>query len=182
LELFSVWAYNAVGRRSTNLKIFILLLSLTQANVSLDETLTWLVNFSKEHGYTRERETPKKLIINTLRVVDGCSVVVEHEYLESSVPIRKRTESISLGDFDPSKIEANLDLTDYADNPTFLIQIERSDSEQKIQATLEMKDGSKKTVLLASEDFRLDSREAALRFQKGLAHAITLCGGKRAPF
>ena len=100
----------------------------------------------------------------------------------SSRQIRKRTDPIYLGDFDPTKIEASTDLTDEADNPVFLVQIERSDSEQKIQATLEMKDGSKKTVLLASEDFRLDSREAALRFQKGLAHAITLCGGKRAPF
>ena len=66
------------------MKIFILFLMLTQADVSLDETLTWLMNFSKEHGYSREATSSKKLEIDTLRVVDGCSVVVEHEYFKPS--------------------------------------------------------------------------------------------------
>ena len=30
-----------------------------------------------------------KLHINSLRVVEGCSVVVEHEYLEPALKIRK---------------------------------------------------------------------------------------------
>jgi hypothetical protein len=170
--------------RSTNLKIFILFLALTQASVSLDETLTWLVNFSKEHGCKRDVHSlpNKKLHINSLRVVEGCSVVVEHEYFEPSVRIRRRTAPSSLGDFDPAKIEATLNLTDEADNPVFSIELERSDSAPKIQAALEMRDGSKKTVLSVSEFFYMDSREAAQRFQKALAHAITLCGGKPAPF
>ena len=36
------------------MKILILFLALNQASVSLDETLTWLMNFSKEHGYARD--------------------------------------------------------------------------------------------------------------------------------
>jgi len=167
-----------------NLKILILFLALTQASVSLDETLTWLVNFSKEHGCRRDVHSlpNKKLHINSLRVVEGCSVVVEHEYLEPSVKIRKRTDPISLGDFDPAKIEATLNLTDEADNPVFSIEMERSDSAPKIQAAAEMRDGSKKTFPIAEEFFYLDSHDAAERFKKALAHAITLCGGKRAPF
>jgi len=139
------------------------------------------MNFSKEHGYSRD--VTRKLHINTLRVVDGCSVVVEHEYFEPSVKVRKRTESISLGDFDPAKTEVSRPgLTDMANNPLFTVEMERSDSEQKIQAALEMRDGSKKTILIAQEFFEMDSPEAAQRFQKALVHAITLCGGKRAPF
>jgi hypothetical protein len=114
--------------------------------------------------------------------VEGCSVVVEHEYLEPSVKIRKRTESISLGDFDPAKVQVPPDSRDAANNPVFTVQMERSDSVRKIQAAMEMKDGSKKTVLLASDFFYMDSRDAAVRFKKALEHAITLCGGKRAPF
>ena len=105
--------------------------------------------------------------------------MAEHEYFEPSVKIRKRTDSISLGDFDPAKIQVPPNITDAADNP---LLIERSDSARTIQAAMEMRDGSKKTVLLVNEFFYLDSRGAAERFQKALAHAITLCGGKRAPF
>jgi hypothetical protein len=106
------------------LKIFILFLALSQASVSLDETLTWLMNFSKEHGFKKSAisatsPTSRKLHINSLRVADGCSVVVEHEYFEPSTKIRKRTETISLGDFDPGKITLSLDLTDEADNPVY---------------------------------------------------------------
>jgi hypothetical protein len=160
-----------------------LFLALNQASVSLDETLTWLMNFSKEHGYARDvTSVTNKLHINSLRVVEGCSVVVEHEYLEPSVKIRKRTESISLGDFDPAKVQVPPDSRDAANNPVFTVQMERSDSVRKIQAAMEMKDGSKKTALLASDFFYMDSRDAAVRFKKALEHAITLCGGKRAPF
>jgi hypothetical protein len=166
--------------RSTNLKILILFLALNQARVPLDETLTWLLNFSREHGYAGN--VTGKLHINSLRVVEGCSVVVEHEYFEPSVKIRKRTDSISLGDFDPAKIQVPPNITDAADNPLFMVQIERSHSARTIQAAMEIRDGSKKTVLLVNELFYLDSRDAAERFQKALAHAITLCGGKRAPF
>jgi len=119
----------------------------------------------------------------SFRVVEGCLVVVEHEFFEPSVKIRKRTDSISLGDLDPAKIEVGPNgLTDVAGNPVFEVLMERSDSERKIQAVLEMRDGSKKTVLLAKDGFYLDSPEAAARFQRALAHAVTLCGGKRAPF
>jgi len=161
-----------------------LFLALNQASASLDETLTWLMNFSKEHGCKRDVHSlpNKKLHINSLRVVEGCSVVVEHEYFEPSVRIRKRTAPISLGDFDPAKVEATLNLTDEADNPVFSIEMERSDSAPKIQAAAEMSDGSKKTIFLASEFFYMDSRDAAVRFKKAHEHAITLCGGKPAPF
>jgi hypothetical protein len=141
------------------------------------------MNFSKEHGYARNASATSKLHINSLRVVEGCSVVVEHEYLEPSAKIRKRTDPISLGDFDPAKIQVPQGgLTDEANNPLFFIEIERSDSARKIQAAAEMRDGSKKTFFLANEFFYMDSRDAAERFKKALAHAITLCGGKRAPF
>jgi hypothetical protein len=108
--------------------------------------------------------------------------VVEHEYLEPSEKIRKRTDPISLGDFDPAKIQGPQNLTDEANNPIFMVQMERSDSARKIQAAMEMRDGSKKTALRADEFFYMDSRDATERFKKALAHAITLCGGKRAPF
>ena len=85
--------------------------------------------------------------------------MVEHEYLEPSVKIRKRTESISLGDFDPAKVQVPPDSRDAANNPVFTVQMERSDSVRKIQAAMEMKDGSKKTVLLASDFFYMDSRD-----------------------
>jgi hypothetical protein len=141
------------------------------------------MNFSKEHGYARDAHSvTSKLHINSLRVVEGCSVVVEHEFLEPSVKLRKRTDPISLGDFDPAKIQATLNLTDEADNPLFVVEMERSDSARKIQVAAEMRDGSKKTFLVANEFFYLDSRDAAVRFKKALEHAITLCGGKRAPF
>jgi len=140
------------------------------------------MNFSKEHGYARNVTSNSKLQINSLRVVEGCSVVVEHEYLEPSVKIRKRTDPIFLGDFDPAKIQVPPNLTDAANNPMFMVQMERSDSARKIQTAAEMRDGSKKTFLIAEEFFYLDSPDAAERFKKALAHAITLCGGKRAPF
>jgi hypothetical protein len=124
-----------------------------------------------------------KLYVNSLRVVEGCSVVVEHEYLVPSVKIRKRTDSISLGDFDPAKVKLSPpNLTDADNNPLFEVELERSDSAAKIEAAAEMRDGSKKTFLVADEYFYMDSREAAERFKKALAHAITLCGGKPAPF
>jgi len=52
----------------------------------------------------------------------------------------------------------------------------------QVQAAMEMRAGSKKTVLLADGIFYMDSRDAAERFKKAFAHVITLCGGKRAPF
>jgi hypothetical protein len=117
------------------LKIFILFLALSQASVSLDETLTWLMNFSKEHGFKRSaisatNPTSRKLQINSLRVVDGCSVVVAHEYFEPLVNIRERTDYL-LGRYDPGKITLSLDLTDEADNPVFDVEMERSDSARK---------------------------------------------------
>jgi len=138
------------------------------------------MNFCKEHGYARNMTG--KLYVNSLRVGQGCSVVVEHEYLVPSVKIRKQTDRISLGDFDPAKLEVTSNITDAANNPLFTVGMERSDSARKIQAGAEMRDGSKKTVLLASELFYMDSRDEVERFQKALAHAITLCGGKHAPF
>jgi hypothetical protein len=45
-----------------------------------------------------------------------------------------------------------------------------------------MTDGSKKTFFIADEFFYMETPEAAQRFKKALAHAITLCRGKRAPF
>ena len=139
------------------------------------------MNFCKEHGYATS--ATGKLHINSLRVVDGCSVVVEHEFLKPSLKIRKRTDSISLGDFDPAKVKVSPpNLTDEADNLLFDVEIERSDSAAKIEAAAEMRDGSKKRFLVADEYFYMDSPEAAERFKKALAHAITLCGGKRAPF
>jgi len=166
------------------LKILVLSLALAQAKVSLDETLTWLVNFSKEHGHSIEVNTGRKLDVTTLRLVDGCSIEVEHEFqVPSRSKLRKRTETISLGDFDPAKIELPpAGLTVMADNPVFTLKMKTSDSERKIPATLEMTDGSKKKVLIAQEHFDMDSREAAFRFQKALAHAVNLCGGQRSPF
>ena len=97
--------------------------------------------------------------------------------------IRKRTETISLGDFDPAKIEQSpANTTDENNDLVFMVQMERSDSERKIPATLEMTDGSKTKVLLVDEQFLMDTYEAAGRFQKALTHAATLCGGKRSPF
>jgi hypothetical protein len=87
-----------------------------------------------------------------------------------------------LGDFDPGKITLSLDVTDEAGNPVFDVEMERSDSARKIQAAAEMTDGSKKTFFIAAEFFSMDTPEAAQRFQKALSHAITRCGGKRAPF
>jgi hypothetical protein len=124
------------------------------------------MNFSKKHGYARDvTSVTNKLHINSFRVVEGCSVVVEHEYLEPSVKIRKRTDPISLGDFDPAKIQVPPNVTDAANNPMFMVQMERSDSARKIQAAAEMSDGSKKTILLASEFFYMDSRDPAVRFK-----------------
>jgi hypothetical protein len=62
------------------------------------------------------------------------------------------------------------DANQTADNPVFVIEMERSDSVPKIEATTQMRDGSKKTVHLSNEFFHMDSHDTAERFRKALTH------------
>jgi hypothetical protein len=150
-----------------------------QVGPSLQETLAWLENFCKTHGYSGEY--PYKSHINTLSVVQSCSIFVEHQYVESG-PIRKRSEKISLGDFDPTNIKTSWDVTNAAKNPVFLIQIERSDAASLIVADAETNDGTKKQIHISEEFFMMNDEDSGKRFVVALTHAIKLCGGKPAPF
>jgi hypothetical protein len=140
-----------------------------------------LEKFSKTHGAQGFGADKKQT--NTINIIEGCSVRVEHRYLLfRSLTIRQRTDWLSLGDFDPSTVRFEPNAVDENNNPFFTAKIERTDAAKKIEATAEMADGSKKELRLAGEFFALDTRDAAERFQKALKHAITLCGGKPAPF
>jgi hypothetical protein len=163
------------------LKLLVLLVLLHQSATNLDDTLKWLANFSLTHGFSRGHDA-EKTHINAFIPINGCEVRVEHEYLASFSKFLSRKETILLGDFDPEKVKIVLNMRDQDENDVYTVEIEHSDSSRTIQAAAEMKDGTKKTVFIAADFFRLDSVESATRFKNGLTHAIELCGGKPAPF
>jgi hypothetical protein len=83
----------------------------------------------------------------------------------------------NLADFDP-RVRRTDDDTDDSHEITF----QRADAEMKTHQTIEHGDGRKTEGWSAEENMFLDSKESADRFSHALSHAITLCGGKTAPF
>jgi hypothetical protein len=86
---------------------------------------------------------------------------------------------MSLSDFDPTKGKV---LVADRPEPSYEVDIERSDAAERIVSDIEMGDGTKTKSYVASEFIFLDSQESANRLSKVLTHAIKLCGGKAAPF
>jgi hypothetical protein len=151
-----------------------------EANASLADTVSWMTNFTYNHGYLLEAGTMMQTV--RLLAVEGCTVQVEHQYLQSKTAeqIKKQTERLELGDFDPEKVKIltrNSQTTE-----SFEVEFERSDSADKIVADMEMGDGTKKKGHSANEWIFMDSQESASRLATALTHAIKLCGGKPAPF
>jgi len=152
-----------------------------ESSATLDETLSWIEGFTKAHGTMSYQG--KILETTSVSGVEGCTVSVDHNYTAAlnGTKIRKRTETISLSDFDPESVKTKTDhWTDAED--TFEVQFETSDAKPKVVATLKSDDGTKRVVNLSQEFVSMDSFNSANRLVKAMKQAIKLCGGKPAPF
>jgi hypothetical protein len=146
----------------------------------LQETLTWMKNGLGQHGFMMVNN---KLVQTTNIVkIESCTITVEHVFGNAGTPkdTKRRTESVMLGDLDPNSV--HLETNKYSGSQVFLMIAERSDSSPKIEVEFEKGDGSKEKLWVAQESFVIDSNENAQRFGTAFTHAITLCGGKPAPF
>lgn len=149
---------------------------------SLKDTITWMANFTREHGSMTYKNT--LWTTNVLTEIDGCKVYIEHRFLKSTRPsdIKVRTEAVSLGAFDPERVTLKREHYSDESDDTFRVEFEMSDAAAKMEVALENFDGKKRTSYVADEYLAMDSAESASRLKKALAHAITLCGGAPAPF
>ena len=148
------------------------------AKPSLKETISWMTNFSAEHGFVTFGN--QMMRGNSLSGRNGCTVSFEIHYPKStsSSQVKAVIASIVLADFDPNAVR---EVTD-KDNGIYEVDFERSDAAFKIEEETEMGDGTRRTMYVAQETLFFDSEESAKRFARALSYAITLCGGVPAPF
>ena len=145
---------------------------------SLEQTIAWMENLSRAHGFMY---TGNQLVRdNFITGVKRCNIIVEVHFSHStkSSEVKNQTATIFLTDFSPSSVR---EITD-KDDGTYRVDFERSDSDHKTEAFMEMGDGSKTKMFLAEEWLFFDSEESAKRFAHALSYAITSCGGKSSAF
>lgn len=147
---------------------------------SIAETLRWMKYFSNEHGMMILNNE----MVQTSRITeyDGCKIQIEHVYFKNAQPdaTKRRTASVLLSELDPKSV--TVDVNRSPGSETFELRSERSDSEPKIVIDFERVNGERSKGWVAQEYFFMDSEQTANRLGKALGHAITLCGGKPAPF
>jgi hypothetical protein len=145
---------------------------------SLKETITWIENYSVQHGFITLNTGFTRT--NAMREFKGCSVSLEINFPKATKPseVKSTRAIIALSDFDPNTVREETD----KDAGTYGVNFERSDSSPAIEENTEMGDGTKSKMWAAEETMFFDSEESSKRFSTALAHAITLCGGKPAPF
>jgi hypothetical protein len=79
--------------------VFLALLPILQKKEStapLKETIDWLANFSKQHGFLMVNSQP--ILLTRISPVDGCVIKVEHWYLSgprSGNQIKNRASTIN---------------------------------------------------------------------------------------
>jgi hypothetical protein len=145
---------------------------------SLQETMSWMVNFSASHGYLLGGTETIRL--NLFSGPKGCAVSFETRYptVTKGFQIKHGIAKINLGDFAPNSVREETD----KDGNHHRIVFERSDGSPKIEVHTEMADGTKLKMYSSDIFFSFDSEESAKRFSGALVHAITLCGGRPSAF
>lgn len=145
---------------------------------SLQETMSWMVNFSASHGYLLGGTGTIRL--NFFSGSKGCAVSFETRYptVTKGFQIKHGIAKINLGDFAPNSVREETD----KDGNHHRILFERSDGSPKIEVHTEMADGTKLKMYSSDIFFSFDSEESAKRFSGALVHAITLCGGRPSAF
>jgi hypothetical protein len=149
-----------------------------ESTAKLTETIRWLCNYTNTHGYLYENGS----LMQTTRLhsVQDCTLQLERHFSQSKAgnSIKQETVSLELADLDPN---VHVQIT-RSGSPSFQVTFERSDGADRIKTDLETNDGTKAQSHESNEWIYLDSEESMNRVAKGLSHAITLCGGKPAPF
>jgi hypothetical protein len=151
-----------------------------ESTTSLKDTLTWMSAFMKGHGLNFAGGAFVQS--TTIPSFEGCLVTTKHTFFKAKTAndVKPRTESVDFAELNPDSVKVSGDGSDV--EMTFLVQIERSDSEPKIQSTYIMGDRSKHSYFVTIEYWTIDSQETGDRFANALRHAVKLCGGKPAPF
>ena len=148
---------------------------------TLQETISWMANFSQQHGFFALGSAPLRVTFNTIVEVKGCNVDLDVRLPTKATEnnrIKRSITHIDLADLDPTKVRAEKD----ADDGPFYVNFETSDAKHSSEGELEFGTGGKLKMWSAQESMVFDTEDAALRFARALSHAITLCGGTRAPF
>lgn len=146
---------------------------------SLEETLSWMKNFSTQHGF--QYAQPDRPPVQSNQLVPGsvCDVSVEYKSLRTTVT-DSTTKSVklvfSLRSIDPQRIKTQ------NSSDTNEVAFEASDSSGKIRFQTELGSGRKIDGFVGQYTMFFDSTDSARRFAEAFKHAVTLCGGKAAPF
>jgi S1-C subfamily serine protease len=144
---------------------------------SLRETLSWMENFSEGHGWRPDLGKGGTYIgHDILTSVGGCSVMIASTllYASGASTIKKQTETIELGDMDPTSVR----LDTRENYHYYAVDFRRTDAANKVEEAAEMGDGSHMTFYSAHVSINFDSEESARQFVSALTHAVQLCGGK----
>lgn len=161
-----------------NILILLVLVSQdhSKAAPTLADTLEWMSHFAVTHGYSTEDGTIAEE--NRIISLDGCSVAVTHKFPhagKTAHDLKEAEDFISLEDMNP-------DVRIHHEGSNFEVKFESSDSARKITHSITLGDGEKVESHTSDDHMYFDSEESAKRFGTALTHAITLCGGKPAPF
>jgi hypothetical protein len=150
-----------------------------ESKASLKETIEWMTNFTALHGIMMRSNS----VVQWTRLsgTETCTVQLKRSFpAAKDKQIKIETTNLTLGDLDPNKV--NLDVTHSEQGDTFEIDFERSDGAMETESDIENGDGSKTKTWSANFYLFMDSESSAKRVGAALSHAITLCGGKAAPF
>jgi hypothetical protein len=147
-----------------------------QSTATLRETFDWMSHFAGTHGHSEvdDKFTEENRILG----LEGCSVAVMHKFVHmgnTAHDLKETEDFMSLSDMNP-------DVRIQHERGNVRVQFERSDSARKIKHNVTLGDGRKLESYTSEDYMYFDSEDSANRFANALIHAITLCGGKPAPF
>ncbi len=139
---------------------------------SLQNTLDWMVDFSKLHGGDNGPH-PGYRHWSLLREERGCAVRIGHIDTSAQPSSAGDLDALNLRDINPHTII----VTDSTTVNLFTINAVPS-----IHRIVTFPDGKTREFELRSDYLSFDSKENADRFVTALKHAVTLCGSIKEPF
>jgi hypothetical protein len=137
---------------------------------TLQETLLWMHNFSREHGFLYEDDRPR---LSNSFSSKGCNASVE--VLFPNAKARKTSTTNRTMNMKLEELNPKVTLQTISDNSAVEVYFEPVDAQTKIHENLEYGDGGKLEAWVASETLYFDSRGSAMRFARAFSRAITLC-------